>query len=105
MTTILTTTGISLSINTGRTYGTKSPTNDQMRQYLRSDPASASAEVNSLLQIAQPDDTIVLFHTGIPVAEICANLVQEFLIEDKGFKPFQIQVKRLQFRDDEKHIE
>src|SRR6266700_1922460 len=75
MRTILTTTGISLFMSAGRKYNTKAPTDDQMRQHLRMEPKSASAEANSLLQIAQPDDHIVLLHTDTPEARKCAELL------------------------------
>lgn len=102
MTTILTTTGISLYLNTKREYNTQSPTDDQMRQYLRMEPEHASAEANSLLQIAQPDDRIVLLHTDTPKAHKCADLLQEFF-EKRGFK--HTQLIGLQFQEDEQHIE
>lgn len=103
MTTILTTTGISLKINTSRKYDVKEPTDDQIRQYLRTQPEQASAEANSLLQIASLDDQLVLFHTSTSEAERCARLLQEFFINDKGFK--HVRLTKLEFQDDEKHIE
>ncbi len=102
MTTILTTTGISLFINTGRNYNTKEPTDDQMRQYLRMKPEAASAEANSLLQITQTDDHLVFFRTETLEAERCANLLKEFFLS-RGFK--NVHIVELQFQDDEKHIE
>ena len=105
MTTILTTTGISLYLNTKRECKTNQPTDDQMLEYLHRDPTSASAEANSLLQIAQPSDTIILLHTDTPEAKQCADLIREFFLEKRGYKPYQVQVKKLQLRDDEKHIE
>ncbi len=105
MTTILTTTGISLYLNTKREYKTDAPTDDQMRQFLRDKPEAASAEANSLLQMAESDDNIVFLPTDTPMAEKCADLLRDFFIGVKGFKPFQIRVEKLQFRDDEEHIE
>src|SRR2546421_1519556 len=102
MPTILTTTGISLYINASRNYNIKDPTDDQMRQYLRTKPELASAEANSLLQIAQSDDHLVFLHTETPEAKKCAELLQEFF-NNKGFK--HIHLVKLQFQDDEKHIE
>lgn len=102
MTTILTTTGISLYLNTGREYKTPSATDDQMRQYLRMKPEAASAEVNSLLQIAQLDDHLVFLRTETQEAERCVNLLKEFFL-NRGFK--HVRVVELQFQDDEKHIE
>src|SRR5438270_9292189 len=102
MTTILTTTGISLYLNTGREYKRPSATDDQMRQYLRMKPEAASAEVNSLLQIAQLDDHLVFLRTETQEAERCANLLKEFFL-NRGFK--HVRVVELQFQDDEKHIE
>ncbi len=102
MTTILTTTGISLYLNTGRECKTPSPTDDQMRQYLRTKPEAASAEANSLLQIAQTDDQLVFLRTETQEAQRCANLLEEFF-HNRGFK--HIRIVELQFQDDEKHIE
>src|SRR6266699_3756050 len=102
MTTILTTTGISLFTNTGRKLDTQEPTDDQMRQYLRMEPERASAEANSLLQIAQFNDQIVLLHTDTVEARKCAELLQEFF-DNRGFK--HIRLIALQFQEDEQHIE
>lgn len=102
MTTILTTTGISLFINTSRKYSIKEPTDDQMRQYLRMEPERASAEAHSLLQIAQPDDHIVLLHTDTLEARTCAELLRDFF-DKRGFK--HIRLVALQFQEDERHIE
>jgi putative CRISPR-associated protein (TIGR02619 family) len=102
MTTILTTTGISLFTNTGRKLDTQEPTDDQMRQYLRMEPERASAEANSLLQIAQFNDQIVLLHTDTVEARKCAELLQEFF-GNRGFK--HIRLIALQFQEDEQHIE
>jgi putative CRISPR-associated protein (TIGR02619 family) len=103
MATILTATGISLYLNTRRKYGIEVPTEDQMRQYLRTEPGVASAEANSILQISQPDDHLVLLHTETPEAEKCADLLRDFFINNRGFK--HVQLVKLQFQDDEKHIE
>lgn len=102
MTTILTTTGISLYINTKKNNEMKPPTDDQMRNYLRMEPKQASAEANSLLQIAQPDDHIVLIHTDTAQAKKCADLLGEFF-NNKGFK--HVRLESLQFQEDEQHIE
>lgn len=102
MKTILTTTGISLSISAGRKYNTKEPTDDQMRQHLRMEPKSASAEANSLLQIAQPDDHIVLLHTDTPEARKCADLLQDFF-DNQGYK--HVRLVQLEFQEDAQHIE
>src|SRR6266702_15030 len=102
MTTILTTTGISLFLNTGRECKTSSPTDDQMRQYLRTKPEAASAEANSLLQIAHTDDQLVFLRTETQGAQRCIKLLEEFF-HSRGFK--HIRIVELQFQDDEKHIE
>ncbi len=102
MTTILTTTGISLIISTARKYNTKEPTDDQMRQHLRMEPKIASAEANSLLQIAQPDDHIVLLHTDTSEARRCADLLQDFF-EKEGYK--HVRLVPLEFQEDAQHIE
>lgn len=101
MKTIITTTGISLFFNTKRKYGA-APTEDQMRNYLHAEPQTASAEANSLLQFAEPDDTIVLLHTEKPEAKLCVNILKDFF-NHRGFK--NIRVVELQFQEDERHIE
>lgn len=103
MTTILTTTGISLAINTSKKHNVKEPTDDQMRQYLRSEPECASAEANSLLQIAHSEDHLVFLHTSTPEAEKCATLLKDFFINSRGFQ--HIRLVPLKFQDDAAHIE
>jgi putative CRISPR-associated protein (TIGR02619 family) len=106
MTTILTTTGISLYDNTRRKHNwAPSASDEQMLEYLYNDPVSASAEANSLLQIARSEDTIILLHTDTPVAERCANLVRNFFITKQGFQSYQVRTRKLQLRDNEEHIE
>lgn len=101
MTTILTTTGISLQINTGREHKTKTPTDDQMRQYLRMEPTLASSEAKSLMQIIQSDDDqLVFLHTA--EAQKCASLLQEFFV-NKGHK--HVRLLPLEFQGDERQIE
>ena len=102
MTTIITTTGISLYINTDRNVA-KNPTDDQMRQYLRINPEKASAEANSLLQIAEPGDRLVFLHTATVEAGKCAQLLKEFF-EKKGYNHNHIRLVPLQFQEDEQHI-
>lgn len=104
MTTIITTTGISLYLNTGRNADVKEPTDDQMRQYLRMNPERASAEANSLLQIAQHGDYLVFLHTATSEAERCVQLLKEFF-ENRGFNHNHIHLVPLQFQEDEQHIE
>src|SRR5579875_1280998 len=70
MTVILTTTGISLYLNTAKNIQ-PSPTDEQMRTYLREQPERASAEVKSLLQMAHPSDTLVFLHTDTSEADRC----------------------------------
>lgn len=103
MTTIITTTGISLYNNTDRNYA-KNPTDDQMRHYLRMSPEKASAEVHSLLQIAESGDHLVFLHTATDKAKRCAQLLQEFF-EKRGDKYSHIRLVPLQFQEDEHHIE
>ncbi len=102
MTTILTTTGISLFLNTNRKYDIKESTDDQMRQYLRMEPEHASAEVNSLIQIVKSDDHLVFLCTETPNAQGCANLLKEFFT-NRDFK--HIDIVELQFQEKEEHIE
>src|SRR5690349_19427797 len=102
MTTILTTTGISLSGNTGRINDTKTPTDEQMRQYLRTNPKRASSEANSLLQMAQKDDSLVLLHTKTEKAIKCVNLLRDYF-HNEGYK--YVRLVSLEFQSDPKHIE
>src|SRR2546430_1470817 len=104
MKTIITTTGISLLNNARRLLHTDSPTDEQVKELLRNQPEVASAEVNSLRQIAQHDDHLIFLRTETPIAERCMNLLREFFIE-YGYKPYQVEVKELQFQDDEYHME
>jgi putative CRISPR-associated protein (TIGR02619 family) len=102
MATIITTTGISLYLNTRKEYKTESPTDDEMRQYLRRQPAAASAEANSLLQLTQPVDALVFLCTETSESQRCAKLLKEFFLK-RGHQ--QVRIEPLQFQDDEKHIE
>ena len=103
MTTIITTTGISLYANTDKNV-VKNPSDDQMRQYLRMHPERASAEANSLLQIAEPGDHLVFLHTATAQAERCAKLLKEFF-ENEGYNHSHIRLVPLQFQEDEQYIE
>jgi putative CRISPR-associated protein (TIGR02619 family) len=102
MTTILTTTGISLYTNTGRLHDTKMPTDDQMRQYLRMNPKRASSEANSLLQMAEQNDHLVLLHTQTLEAIRCAELLRDYF-HNEGYK--HVRLVPLEFQGDPKHIE
>jgi putative CRISPR-associated protein (TIGR02619 family) len=102
MTTILTTTGISLYINTGRENNTRNPTKDQMRQYLRKNPKRSSSEANSLLQMSDCNDHLVLLHTQTPEATQCAELLQEYF-SNEGYK--HVRLVALEFQSNPKHIE
>ncbi len=102
MATILTTTGLSLYQNAQREYQTNQPTDDQMRQYLRTNPDRASSEANSLLKFAKPDDDLVLLHTQTPDAIRCASLLRDYFY-DKGYK--RTRLVQLEFKGDAQHIE
>jgi putative CRISPR-associated protein (TIGR02619 family) len=103
MKTIITTTGISLYSNTQRPLGKGiEPTDDQMRQYLRQDPENASAEANSLLKMALPEDHLVLLTTDTPLAQQCVNVLKSFFV-NTGFR--NVDIINLQFQDREEHIE
>jgi putative CRISPR-associated protein (TIGR02619 family) len=102
MTTILTTTGISLYLNAKREFNTEAPIDEQMRQYLRMKPKAASAETNSLEQIAQSGDSLVFLHTETLEAKRCAALLQAYF-SNRGFK--SVRLVELQFQDDERHME
>ena len=69
---------------------------------MRAEPGSASAEVNSLLQFAQPDDDLVFLCTETPNAKRCAQLLKEFFT-NRGFK--HVRIVELQFQEEEEHIE
>lgn len=105
MTTILTTTGLSLYFNTRNKVTSHPPTDEQMLQYLKENPVGACAETNSLLQIIHPDDYLVFLHTETPEATRCANLLKDYFIKERGFKPFQVKVRQLRFSTDEKDLE
>src|SRR5438105_3584393 len=100
MTTILTTTGISLYSNAKREYKTDSPTDDQMRRYLRAKPERASSEANSLLQMAQSDDHLIFLHTKTLEAVRCAQLLQDYF-HNEGYK--QVRLVPLEFQGDAQH--
>ncbi len=102
MTTILTTTGISLYLNTGRTNNTRPPTDDQMRQYLRQNPRQAAAETNSLVQMSRQDDHLVLLHTQKTEAIRCAHLLEEYF-RSEGYQ--HVRLIPLAFQSDPKQIE
>jgi putative CRISPR-associated protein (TIGR02619 family) len=102
MTAILTTTGISLYGNTGRINNIKTPTDEQMRQYLRTNPKRASSEANSLLQMAQKDDSLVFLHTQTEKAVKCVNLLRDYF-HNEGYK--YVRLVPLEFQSDPKHIE
>jgi len=78
------------------------PTEDQMRQYLRTNPKRASSEANSLLQMAMPDDHLVLLHTQTPEAIQCAALLHNYFLAE-GYK--HVRLEALEFQGDPKHIE
>jgi putative CRISPR-associated protein (TIGR02619 family) len=102
MSTILTTTGLSLYQNAKREYQTNQPTDDQMRQYLRTNPDRASSEANSLLKFAKPDDDLVLLHTQTLDAIRCASLLRDYF-SSKGYK--HTRLVQLEFKGDAQHIE
>src|SRR5437763_2468252 len=102
MITILTTTGISLYVNAGRINNTKAATEDQMRQYLRMHPRKASSEANSLLQMSDSSDRLVLLHTQTPEAILCAELLRDYF-SNQGYK--YVKTVQLDFQSDPKHIE
>lgn len=82
MKTILTTTGISLLSNTAREL--KKPlasvTDEELRHFFQQvGAATAAAETNSLLKIAQPDDQVVLLYTTTSAGERCAKEIQRYL--------------------------
>ena len=102
MTTILTTTGISLYLNTKKKNEFKEPTEDQMRQYLRTNPKDASSEANSLIQMIKSGDSLIFFHTKAPNAVLSARLLRDYF-ENEGYK--RPRLVELDFHSDAKQIE
>lgn len=108
MKTIITTVGISLHSNTKRLLEKQNlgqnlqPTDEQMRQYLRQEPESASAEANSLLKIVEQGDSLVFLATATPLAQRCVSLLKSFFI-NKGFH--EVNIVNLLFQNREEHIE
>jgi len=102
MTTIITTTGISLALNTARWANIAQASDDQMKQYLRAAPSRASAEINALLRFAQTDDRIVFLHTDTAEARRCAGLLGEFL-DERGYE--HVRLVKLELQDEEQHLE
>ena len=84
---IITTTGISLLTNAVRILGKKrdSITNNDLHFFCKKlkTVSEASAEINSLLKIAQPHEEIVLLYTNTPEGEMCAVEVQRYLENQK----------------------
>jgi putative CRISPR-associated protein (TIGR02619 family) len=104
MTIILTTTGISLYLNTARNVQ-PSPTDEQMRKYLREQPERASAEVKSLLYMAHPSDTLVFLYTDTSEADRCITILCDYFVTERGFKATEVRARKLRFRDSEESIE
>lgn len=104
MTVILTTTGISLYLNTAKNIQ-PSPTDEQMRKYLREQPERASAEVKSLLYMAHPSDTLVFLYTDTSEADRCITILCDYFVTERGFKATEVRARKLRFRDSEESIE
>jgi putative CRISPR-associated protein (TIGR02619 family) len=107
MTTIITTAGISLHINTKRhieeiTGKKLDPGDDEMQAYLREAAEKASAEANSLLKMIQPGDRLIFLVTKAPLAQRCIRLLEDFF-KGKGFQ--DVSVIHLQFQDNAEQIE
>lgn len=82
MRTIITTTGTSLLTNAERHFkkDKKSLTDEDLMQFFKQVGAdAATAETNSLLKIAHPDDEVVLLFTKTPEGERCAQGVCRYL--------------------------
>jgi putative CRISPR-associated protein (TIGR02619 family) len=87
MQTIITTTGISLLSNTARDLIKKNSevTDTELQQYfIKVGASEASAETNSLLKIATPNDKVVLLYTTTPEGERCMKQVHRYL-ENQGW--------------------
>jgi len=105
MQTIITTTGISLLSNTARELKKRNSevTDAELRLYFDKVGASeASAETNSLLKIATPDDKIVLLHTATPEGERCVKQVQNYL-DKEGWS--NIRLRQLPLEKNESQFE
>ncbi len=105
MRTIITTTGISLLSNTARELQKKNSevTDTELREYFAKVGASeASAETNSLLKIATPDDEVVLLHTETYEGELCAQEVKNYL-QSHGWS--NIRLRKLPLEKKESQFE
>jgi putative CRISPR-associated protein (TIGR02619 family) len=92
MRTILTTTGISLLTNATRELKIprSSITEEDLRHFFEKvGPKEASAETNSLLKVATPDDEIVLLYTNTPEGIRCVRQVQNYL-ESQGWNQLRL---------------
>jgi putative CRISPR-associated protein (TIGR02619 family) len=82
MRTILTTTGTSLLNNAARELkkSQASVTDEELRHFFKQvGAAAATAETNSLLKIARPDDEVILLYTTTSAGERCAKEVERYL--------------------------
>jgi putative CRISPR-associated protein (TIGR02619 family) len=105
MRTIITTTGISLLSNTARDLKKKNSevTDAELRQHFaKVGAAEASAETNSLLKIATPDDKIVLLYTTTSEGERCAKEVERYL---KNQSWSNIRLRQLPLEKNESQFE
>lgn len=105
MRTIITTTGISLLSNTARDLKKKNSevTNAELRLHFTKVGASeASAETNSLLKIAKPDDQVVLLYTATPEGELCMKEVHHYL-KNQGWS--NVRTRQLPLEKNESQFE
>jgi putative CRISPR-associated protein (TIGR02619 family) len=105
MRTIITTTGTSLLTNAERYLkkDKKTITNEELRQFFKQVGAAvATAETNSLLKIACPDDEVVLLYTTTPEGEHCVKEVQRYLQSENWLN---VRLRQLPLEQNEAQFE
>lgn len=102
---IITTTGTSLLTNAARELNKKPAlvTDNELHLFWQQvGVAAASAETNSLLKIAKPDEEIVLLYTNTPEGKKCAFEVQRYLQSQKWS---QVRLRMLPIENNEAQFE
>ncbi len=102
---IITTTGTSLLTNAARELNKKpvDVTDEDLHLFWKKvGVEAASAETNSLLKIAKPDEEIVLLYTNTKDGKRCATEVQRFLQSQKWS---QVKLKMLLLENNEAQFE
>lgn len=105
MRTIITTTGTSLLTNAERSFKKDkiTITNEELQQFFKQvGAAAATAETNSLLKIACPDDEVVLLYTTTPEGERCVKEVQRYLQSENWLN---VRLRQLPLEQNEAQFE